>query len=246
MIELLCGLLIGTVMGLTGAGGALIAIPLFMQFMNQSLKEASLHSLIAVVLASIFNFLAQKSHAKYRTGLIIVVSSTLGSFIAVPFKEILSTFWIALILSAISLYALYNIWFSVNIKTDKVEKIFERNLISIVVGLIMGGITTLTGIGGGVLMLPIFLRIYRFTRIQAVATSLFAVGFSSLSSLIIQVYKGSIFEVNASLIYLIFGILLAAFVLRRYLMVFKIEVLTRIQQVVFTMVVVLVLTKIFL
>ena len=47
----LLGVIIGVVMGLTGAGGALVAIPLFMQFQGMSLKEASVFSLIAVVIA---------------------------------------------------------------------------------------------------------------------------------------------------------------------------------------------------
>jgi len=44
MIYAFCGLIIGIVMGLTGAGGALVAIPLFMQFLALTLKDASVYS----------------------------------------------------------------------------------------------------------------------------------------------------------------------------------------------------------
>jgi uncharacterized membrane protein YfcA len=63
-------MIIGIVMGLTGAGGALIAIPLFIQFMGMNLKEASIYSLIAVVVASLLNFVEQRKATQYRTGFV--------------------------------------------------------------------------------------------------------------------------------------------------------------------------------
>ena len=244
MIELFCGLIIGAVMGLTGAGGALVAIPLFMQFMNQSLKEASMYSLVAVVVASLLNFLAQKIHTKYTTGIVIIASSAVGSFITAPFKELISSFWIGVILSGISLYALYSVWYPIKIKEEHLGKSHENNFVSLIVGLILGAVTTFTGLGGGVLMLPVLLGIYRFTRPQAVATSLFAVGLSSLSSLIIQISRGATFEINAGFAYLLVGILLAAYGLRKYSRHLKAAVLLRLQQIIFTIVVLLALSKI--
>ena len=147
MIELLCGILIGIVMGLTGAGGALVAIPLFMQFMGQSLKEASLYSLVAVVLASLINFLAQRSFSQYKTAFIIVISSALGSYLTTPIKTSLSTFWIAILLTVVSLYALFNVWFPVKIKEEHIGKPLQSFWISLAVGLMLGTLTTLSGLG---------------------------------------------------------------------------------------------------
>lgn len=46
------GSIIGIVMGLTGAGGALVAIPLFMTVLRMELKSAAVYSLVTVVIAS--------------------------------------------------------------------------------------------------------------------------------------------------------------------------------------------------
>ena len=55
MSNILIGVIVGLIMGLTGAGGALISIPLFLSLMNVSLKEATVLSLIAVMLGSLIN-----------------------------------------------------------------------------------------------------------------------------------------------------------------------------------------------
>lgn len=245
MIELFCGIIIGIVMGLTGAGGALVAIPLFMQFLGQSLKEASLYSLVAVVLASLFNFLAQKSFTQYKTAMSIVFFSALGSYLTTPLKAKLTPLWIAIILALVSLYALFNVWFPVKIKEENIGKPMESIWMSVLVGLILGTLTTFTGLGGGVLMLPVLLGVYHLTHTQAVATSLLAVGLSSLSSLIIQILKGAEFNFNVGFVYLLIGILSAAFLLKKISNKMELHLLMKLRQIVFTVVVILALGKIF-
>lgn len=244
MIYLVCGLIIGIVMGLTGAGGALVAIPLFMQFLGQSLKEASLYSLVAVVLASLMNFVAQRSYTKYKVGFVLVTSSIIGSFLTAPLKEILSSLWIAGILSVVSVYALFSVWVPFKSKGVESQKPKDGFGLSVTVGFCLGVLTTLTGLGGGVLMLPVFLGLYRFSRSEAVATSLFAVGLSSLGSLFIQIYKGTNLGIDIGLIYLVMGIIVSAFSLKRFSSLLNEATHLRLQQVVFTVVVFLALSKV--
>jgi uncharacterized membrane protein YfcA len=93
-------------------------------------------------------------------------------------------------------------------------------------------------------MLPVFLSLYRFKQPNAVATSLFAVGLSSLSSLLIQIYKGANFTFSMGFIFLLFGILAAVFLLKRMTQKLKVDQMTQIRQIVFSLVVVLALVKI--
>ena len=245
MIELICGIIIGIVMGLTGAGGALISIPLFMQFLGHDLKEASLYSLLAVVVASLLNYLAQKSSTQYRTGIVIILSSAVGSFLSTPFKKELSTFWIALILSLVSLYALFSVWFPAkNVSPQKGDPL-KSFWFSLIIGLLLGALTTFTGLGGGVLMLPIFLNLYHLSSSQAVATSLFSVGLSSLSSLFIQINQGMRFDITWELIYLLVGIILSALILKKISEKIKYSILERVRKIVFSLVVVVALAKIY-
>ena len=244
MIYLACGVVIGVVMGLTGAGGALIAIPLFLQFLGMDLKEASVYSLVAVVIASLVNYLAQRKATQYPTAIVIITVSAVGSFLTAPYKENLPSLYVILLLSLVSLYALYSVWVPVSRSTTVGVIPRENIFLSVLVGLLLGGLTTFTGLGGGVLMLPLFLSLYRYSQSQAVATSLLAVGLSSLASLIVQVFRGAEFTVNMDLAFLVIGILFSVFILRQFVKHLSHEVVTRTRQIVFSIVVVLALTKI--
>lgn len=245
MIYLFCGVVIGVVMGLTGAGGALVAIPLFMQFLGMGLKEASVYSLLAVVIASLTNYLAQRRATQYETALIVIVFSALGSYLSAPFKELLPTLVVALLLTSVSLYALYNVWVPLKVSPAAPTAPRSTTALSVGIGLLLGALTTFTGLGGGVLMLPLFLALYRHTQAQAVATSLLAVGLSAFSSLAVQAFRGAHFEATAGLGWLLLGIMLAVYLLKLYVKHLSVETLTLTRQVVFTVVVALALLKIF-
>ena len=245
MIYLFSGMIIGIVMGLTGAGGALIAIPLFIQFMGMDLKEASVYSLIAVVVASLLNFVAQRKATQYRTGLVIVAVSAVASFLTAPYKEILPALFVAILLAIVSVYALYSVWVPLKV-TSEVRSSPETNVVlSVVVGLVLGALTTFTGLGGGVLMLPIFLAFFHYSQPQSVATSLFAVGLSSLASLLIQINRGIQFDAKIDLPFLVVGILISVFILKQFVKLMSEKAVSRTRQVVFTLVVILALLKIF-
>lgn len=245
MIHLFCGTTIGMVMGLTGAGGALIAIPIFMQFLEMGLKEASVYSLVAVVVGSLLNYVPQRQSTQYRVAILIVAASTIGSYLAAPFKERLSSYLVAVSLALILLYALFGVWRPVKDSSD--NAISPRGEISyaLVAGLILGVLTTFTGLGGGVLMLPLFLSVFKYSHAQAISTSLLAVGLSSLASLVIQVMNGTHFNVNVDLIFLLTGVLVSVFILQLYVKRLPVPILKFTRQVVFTFVVILALLKIF-
>lgn len=244
MTHFLIGLTIGAVMGFTGAGGALVAIPLLMHFLEMTLKEASVLSLFAVVIASLSNFLAQRHYTKYKTGLMLVSASFIGSLISAPFKKLVPDFYVALLLTLISLYALFNVW-----KVTKLTETLKPKNVSfaftLVVGLALGLLTTITGLGGGVLMVPVLLSVYGFTQNEAIATSLFAVGLSSLFSFLIQIYTGTKIIWAIELSAIVIGVVLSAFLLTFLTKKIKSKQLSLIRKVVFTAVVILAIVKIF-
>lgn len=244
MVYIICGLIIGVVMGLTGAGGALIAIPLFIQFLDMSLKDASVFSLIAVVIASLSNFFAQKEWTDYKTGLYIVGSSTVGSFLSAPYKKHLPDLVVAILLSMVALFALYSVW--VPVKKGESKSKAPGLVVTLIIGLMLGVLTTFTGLGGGVLMMPVFLTYYNFDQTKAVATSLLAVSLSSISSILIQVYQGAPVKLDSNLGLLILGILLAAFSLKWLTPKIGPKVMVPVRKVLFTFVVVIALVKIFI
>jgi uncharacterized membrane protein YfcA len=235
-MHFILGLIIGSVMGLTGAGGALVAIPLFMHFLTMDLKQASVYSLFAVIIASFMNLLNQKKDVQIKISLLIVTFSILGSFLAVPLKTHLDEFIIALLLVAVSLFALVNIWNKKNIKIEN-AKINNRLVTSVLSGLLLGVLTTLTGLGGGVVMVPLLMRFYQFNQRQAIASSLFAVAISSVFSLGIQALHGISISVNQNFLILVAGIIFSAIMLKFAVKLIPDSKTQLIQKLIFTLVV---------
>lgn len=244
MISFGIGAIIGVVMGLTGAGGALIAIPLFLTFAGMELKVASVYSLVAVIIASFFNFIPQRKHADFKLALTILSTSVLGSFLFTPVKAILPDVVISLLLAIISVFALYKVWVRASAVNDHKNHKPPLNL-TLLIGLILGALTTLTGLGGGVLMMPIFIGLYAMDSERAVATSVVAVGLSSLFSLLIQAQRGFHVSFDQSLVFLILGIFISATILVWLTKKMSKTSLDLTRKVLFTLVVVIALLKIF-
>lgn len=243
MILYAIGAVIGLVMGMTGAGGALIAIPLFMHFLDMSLKEASVLSLVAVVIASLSNYFFQRKEASVGLASILVLSSAVGSYFAKFYKYMISDFIIAVLLLIVALYSLYHVWMPSNYDAIKTSK--PHFLITILVGGLLGVLTTFTGLGGGVLILPVLISLYNFTEKKAVATSLLVVGLSSLASFLMQFKQLGSFHENTKLVGLAFGILTTSYLLKILVLKVPPKIFGKIRKVTFTIVVLIALLKIF-
>ncbi len=244
-MHFLIGSIIGIVMGLTGAGGALVSLPLFMTFLNMDLKSASVFSLIAVVVAAVANFFTQKGKVHYRLSLVIVLSSGVGSLLSAPFKAQLPDLFIALLLVGVSLYALVNVWRTQG-HTNPDHEVEVSAIKTIPLGLILGALTTFTGLGGGVMLVPVFLRAFRLNQNDAIINSLFAVGLSSVLSFLIQLRSLPNLELNMSLIYLSAGIIFAATVIKLVLTSLNQDKVVLTRRLVFTGVVIYSVVRIFI
>lgn len=242
-MSLFIGVVIGVVMGLTGAGGALVAIPLFIQFLGLDLKEATVYSLVAVIIASLSNFYFQRKFSDYKMAFTFVLLSTVGSFLTTPLKKIIPDTMMAILLALVSLYSLYNMWISSGNFKDKMTS--PGLSLTIAIGLSLGALTTLTGLGGGVLMLPILIGVYALDQSRAVATSLLTVSLSSFSSFLIQVYSGTDINFDETMLKLILGIILAAFIVKKAIFVIPTIFLNYTRKIMFTLVVFVALLKIF-
>lgn len=238
------GVIVGFVMGLTGAGGALVAIPLFMEFLDMTLKEASLYSLVAVVMASLSNFYYQRKFANISLAAILITASGMGSYFSGPYKHLLPDLGIALTLASIAFYSLYSVWVPKNTLPTTI-KIKINVFKTIIIGILLGILTTFTGLGGGVLILPILMGMYHLEQKQAVATSLVVVGLSSLISFIIQSSKGINLKMDSQFLGLIIGIFITSYLLKIIINKLPHKASDLMRKIVFTIVVGLSLAKIF-
>ena len=186
MSHILIGLIVGFVMGLTGAGGALISIPLFLTLQSISIKEATTLSLIAVLFGTATNLFKDFGRIDYKISILFAAAGTFANILAASLKPYLSDILVVVLLSIMALYSIWSIWQ----KDKRVEKVTSRepsHLVKIILtGFLLGLITTFTGLGGGILLMPILINIFGRTYNTALPTSLATIFLISLSSLLVQ------------------------------------------------------------
>jgi len=172
-------------MGLTGAGGALISIPLFMAFLNAPLKEATTLSLVVVLIGAALNLATSDAKPDHRTSFVLMVTSMIGSYLSLPLKENMPDLIVAMALIFIALYSVWSVWSkkSSSIEKNKSGILWTR---AIITGALLGVLTTLTGLGGGVLLVPIFIKFFNKDYPAALSTSLLSILLVSAISLYLQ------------------------------------------------------------
>ncbi len=193
------GIIIGVVLGLTGAGGSVFAVPLLISVLGLSVSEAVGLSLGAVAASATFGSLM-----KWRTGdiqwlpaVIFIIlgsaASPLGSWLNRQWSEsfILMGFCLLMLVVAFRMWrqaSLDPVSTSVvraNVRSGRYRGIVYRNTVSpnykmawpwvIKMGLsaaTTGILSGLFGVGGGFLIVPVLLSLTQMSVRQAVSTSL--------------------------------------------------------------------------
>jgi|GEM_PF-1022470 len=250
---LVIGIIVGVILGLTGSGGALIALPLFMQLLQVPLKTATLWSLAVVVLASLLNLFGKVNKISWQHTAWLFLASTVGSLSSIPLKAKIPEWAIAILLSVVSLWGVWTMWTqkATNSSEQPGTIISEKNsarfyLLILLSGLTLGVLTTLTGLGGGVLLMPVLLGIFKLQQDESLATSLFTIALSSAFSLASQYFRGAgDFLSFYQLTLLIIGIVLSLQLLNFLNKKIKAKTLAKFRKTVFTLVVTISLLKFF-
>jgi uncharacterized membrane protein YfcA len=174
MISLLIGLFTGLSLGLTGAGGAIIAVPLMMYFLGESISSATGLSLaIVMVGTTVGTFrLTMQKHIQFQYKLIAFMA--LGGLIFAPIGRSLSFMLPEQILIAsftlLTLFMAWRLWLgnsNLDVKSPGALSVPTLLLSSVFIGLLSG----LFGVGGGFLLVPL-LRHLGLSFVQASSHSL--------------------------------------------------------------------------
>jgi len=186
------GAVTGLLLGLTGAGGAILSVPLFIHLNGASLSEATLQSLLPVFAGAALGWLAQRSASQTRLALSLAAASAVGSYLSTPLKPITPDWVIRGLFVALCSLSLASLWRpkkgSPQSPSQPVhtETLAPPLLPTTLAGVTLGGLVTLTGLGGGVLLIPLLSGPFQLSLPAATATSLLTVSLSALSSLILQ------------------------------------------------------------
>ncbi len=205
------GLFVGLVMGLSGAGGSILAIPLLAIGLGLSLTEAAPISLLAIMAASLTGAIQglYRGNVRYKAALLIGTFGIIITPIGVWLAKRAPTEALSLILACIMLYVAWRMWHQhkqdalnqqdkapppceINPATSKLfwTAFCTKRLIT--TGLISGLLSGLLGVGGGFVIVPALKKVSNFDFQTIIATSLAIISLVSAGSVAIHLHQGNI------------------------------------------------------
>lgn len=243
IIWALIGLVVGLNLGITGSGGALIAIPLFSYFFSYDFKIVSFYSLIAVISGALLNWYSNRHQTKFKIVFLMTIGSIIGSVVASYVKAYLPTTVLKMMFAFVCLYSLYNYLKNIKGSSTKNHVKFSAPLVHLSSGFFLGALTTLTGLGGGVILMPWFIGPLGLPTDEAISTSLFTILCAAIISFSLQLKLGvtqeSLDFINIGA--LVLGAALATFLTKFLLKKLTTETLTKVRQATFFLVIILAL-----
>ncbi len=206
----LSGIATGTLLGLLGGGGSIIAVPIMIYMLGMQPKAAIGTSLVIVGLASL---LAAWSHFRNHsvlisTALIFAVSGAVGSIAGARFAQHISDM-VQLILFAVAMALVALLMLRKRQpQSETVDDVKSNSLpIMLSAGLGAGLLTGLLGVGGGFIIVPALTMVLRVPIKKAIGTSLLVVGTNSLVG---AISYGSSLNLTLAILPFALGTLIAA------------------------------------
>lgn len=190
MIEIgiaLIGLLAGVMSGLFGIGGGIVMVPTMIAFFGMDMLSANATSLAAMLLPvgilGVINYY-KAGLVNLRDSLWISLGLLLGSFFGAKLAISVDITLLAKLYAAFLLYVVLSYFsvFSFIFKHKTTESVYQDTSTEhrysiwmfIALGLFAGVIAGMFGKGGGIVIVPILTRFFRYSPKMATATSLAA------------------------------------------------------------------------
>jgi uncharacterized protein len=198
------GWFIGVLLGLTGAGGGILAIPALMASQGWTVAQAAPVGLLAVTLSALVGTFEGlfKRIVRYRAALWIALISIPSARYGVHLADIVSPVWLTLAFSLVMLIVAYRIFFNkvhdhgnapckVNQTTGRLIWNVKTASFLAGIGIVAGLLTGLLGVGGGVIV-PALRKFTDLDMRSIVATSLmiiFLIGGVSISAHVLDGFQ---------------------------------------------------------
>src|SRR5210317_101175 len=233
LVGLLASFFMGGVLSFLGAGGSILTLPILVYLFKINVVDATTYSLLLVGLTALFGCIvgAKEKLIDFKTGIIFGIPSIIGVVLArkviVPYLPdqvlignfILEKSFLIMILFALLMLVSSSLMIrdrkTILTKTNNKNE-YEKNIIIILEGLIVGQLTGFVGAGGGFLIIPALVLLTGLEMRVAVGTSLFIIAIKSLAGFGSDVIDGfqadwmfSIFVILATFVGVIFGNMLS-------------------------------------
>lgn len=202
LLLLIIGLLVGILGTIIGAGGGFILVPILLILFPEKIPEEITSISLAVVffnsISGTFAYHKMK-RIDYKSGLFFAVSTVPGAILGTLVITLISknifnlTFGIILLILATYLFLKpenkNNMKKSIT-ETETHTKTHKKWL-GVFINLTIGFISTLLGIGGGIMRVPALVHLLNFPVHMATATSHFIVAIMAFSSSIVHLINGN-------------------------------------------------------
>ena len=175
-------LVVGLAMGLLGAGGSILSVPIFVYVLGFEAKQAIAMSLAVVGATSLVGAVrhGRLGNVNLRIALTFGPIAMLGTYFGARLSVLFSGTAQLALFGAVMLAA------SFFMLRDHQPALSERRLRAVALLIVLGAfgvgiLTGLAGVGGGFLMVPVFILLLRLPVKQAVGTSLLVIALNAFA-----------------------------------------------------------------
>lgn len=210
------GILIGLILGLTGAGGGILAVPALMASQGWSVAEAAPVALLAVAMATLVGTLQglKQGIVRYKAAIWIALLSIPMAHVGIQLATQINPAVLTVIFAVVMLLVAYRLFKSqlsdfahapcqVNPDTGKFIWNFKSASILGAIGLLAGLLTGLLGVGGGFVLVPALRQASNLKLGSIIATSLLIIFLVSSVSIALHVYDGFHYPLQTSLVFVL-------------------------------------------
>ncbi|TXJ06713.1 MAG: sulfite exporter TauE/SafE family protein [Acinetobacter sp.] len=225
------GLAIGCLLGLTGAGGGILAVPALMASQGWSVAQAAPVGLLAITLSAFIGTIQSfiQKIVRYRAALWIALLSIPSARYGVQLSHIISPMWLSLGFSVVMFIVAYRLLtnkvtdfenppIKVNQNTGRIIWNVKTASVLGFIGIIAGLLTGLLGVGGGFVIVPALRKATDLDMQSIVATSLMIIFLVGGLSISIHVLEGFQYPLEVTLSFVIaciIGMLIGRQLIRR-------------------------------
>jgi uncharacterized membrane protein YfcA len=170
------GLVVGAFSGLFGVGGGVILVPLLVLLFGVNQKRAQATSLVVVAFAATTGALtyALGQSVVWESVMFLLVGGLFGTWLGSQLVQRIETRWLQVFFALLLLAAAIGLIVpTVNTVAASVPELgFAVIAGYVAIGFVMGTLSALLGVGGGVVVIPLLVTFFGFTQQLAAGTSL--------------------------------------------------------------------------
>ncbi|AOY00150.1 sulfite exporter TauE/SafE family protein [Jeongeupia sp. USM3] len=215
-VTVLLGALIGLVLGLTGAGGGILAVPALMAGLGWSVQQAAPVALLAVAGGAATGALEgfRRGLVRYRAALVMAVAgvplTAVGQSVAQGLSQTVLQTAFALVMLVVAVRLLTpgsgegNAAAPCRVDPDSGRLVWTpaTALAVAAIGALTGFATGLLGVGGGFIIVPALRRLSNLGMHAIVATSLFVIALVGSGGIVAALWHGRTLSLAVALPFL--------------------------------------------